>query len=56
MERDFDYENNNIAYDCQYTEEDGGGIKCKNYESFIFYMLNFDLKNRSFSIGKTIVF
>jgi hypothetical protein len=32
MERDFNYENNNIAYDCQYTEEDGGGIKCKNYE------------------------
>jgi hypothetical protein len=32
MERDFDYEMNNIAYDCQYTEEDGGGIKCKNYE------------------------
>ena len=31
MERDFDYENNNIGYDCQYTEEDGGGIKCKNY-------------------------
>ena len=32
MERDFDYENNNIAYDLQYTQEDGGGIKCKNYE------------------------
>jgi len=32
MGRDFDYENNNIAYDCQYTKEDGGGIKCKNYE------------------------
>ena len=31
MERDFDYENNNIGYDCQYTEEDGGGIKCKNF-------------------------
>lgn len=31
MNRDFDYENNNIAYDCQYTEADGGGIKCKNY-------------------------
>ena len=31
MERDFDYENNNIGYDWQYTEEDGGGIKCKNY-------------------------
>lgn len=30
--RDFNYENNNIAYDCQYTMEDGGGIKCKNYE------------------------
>lgn len=26
------YENNNIAYNWQYTEEDGGGIKCKNYE------------------------
>ena len=32
IERDFDYENNNIAYDWQCTEEDGGGIKCKNYE------------------------
>jgi hypothetical protein len=31
MERDFDYENSNIGYDYQYTEEDGGGIKCKNY-------------------------
>lgn len=31
MERDFDYENNNIGYDSQCTEEDGGGIKCKNY-------------------------
>jgi hypothetical protein len=29
MERDFDYENNNIAYNLQYTQEDGGGIKCK---------------------------
>ena len=32
MERDLEYENNNIAYDWQYTEEVGGGIKCKNYE------------------------
>lgn len=31
MVRDFDYENSNIGYDYQYTEEDGGGIKCKNY-------------------------
>lgn len=31
MNRDFDYENSNVAYDYQYTEEDGGGIKCKNY-------------------------
>ena len=31
MERDFDYENSNIEYDLQYTEKDGGGIKCKNY-------------------------
>ena len=31
MNRDFDYENNNIGYNYQYTEEDGGGIKCKNY-------------------------
>jgi len=28
MNRDLAYENNNIVYD----EEDGGGIKCKNYE------------------------
>jgi len=32
MERDLNYENTNIAYDCQYSEENGGGIKCKNYE------------------------
>lgn len=32
MERDLEYENNNIAFDFQYTEENGGGIKCKNYE------------------------
>ena len=32
MERDLEYENNNIGNDDQYTEEDGGGIKCKNYE------------------------
>jgi hypothetical protein len=32
MSRDYEYENNNIGYDEQYTEEDGGGIKCKNYE------------------------
>ena len=31
-EKDTEYENNNIAYDYQYTEEDCGGIKCKNYE------------------------
>ena len=29
MAREFDYENSNIGYDCQCTEEDGGGIKCK---------------------------
>lgn len=32
MVRDLEYENNNIGFDCQYTKEDGGGIKCKNYE------------------------
>jgi hypothetical protein len=32
MQRYLDYENNNIGYDFQYSEEDGGGIKCKNYE------------------------
>ena len=31
MNRDFDYENNNIGYDYQYTESMGGGIKCKNF-------------------------
>ena len=30
--RDEHYEANNIAFDWQYTEADGGGIKCKNYE------------------------
>jgi hypothetical protein len=32
MERDINYETTNIAYDDQYPEEAGGGIKCKNYE------------------------
>ena len=31
LTRDLEYEENNKAYDIQYTEEDGGGIKCKNY-------------------------
>lgn len=31
MERDLNYENNNTAYDDQYSEDEGG-IKCKNYE------------------------
>lgn len=31
MNRDFIYENNNIAYDLQYPKTKGGGIKCKNY-------------------------
>lgn len=32
MNRDLNYEKNNIGFDYQYTEADGGGIKCKNYE------------------------
>ena len=32
MSRDIAYENNNIVYDEQYPEKDGGGLKCKNYE------------------------
>jgi hypothetical protein len=32
MERDMTYEKNNIGFDDHYREEDGGGIKCKNYE------------------------
>lgn len=32
MKRDLEYENKNIGYDEQYPIEDGGGIKCKNYE------------------------
>jgi len=32
MERDLNYENSNIGYDYQYTEKDGGGIKCKNHQ------------------------
>lgn len=31
--RDLDYEKNNVGYDYQYTKEEGGGIKCKNYET-----------------------
>ena len=29
---DIQYENSNIGFDFQYPEEEGGGIKCKNYE------------------------
>ena len=29
--RDLEYESNNIGYDIQYPESEGGGIKCKNY-------------------------
>lgn len=32
MPQDLEYEKNNVAYDEQYSEETGGGIKCKNYE------------------------
>ena len=32
MKRDLEYENNNIGFDPQYPKEDGGGIRCKNYE------------------------
>lgn len=32
MNRDIEYEKNNIGYDEQYPKEEGGGIKCKNYE------------------------
>lgn len=27
-----EYEENNVGFDEQYPEEDGGGIKCRNYE------------------------
>ena len=43
MLRDMGYENNNIAYNWQYTEEDGGGIKCKNYDGIFLRIL---LRNR----------
>ena len=32
MERDLEYEENNIGFDYQWPEEKGGGFKCKNYE------------------------
>ena len=32
MPKDLEYEKNNIGYDHQFPPEDGGGIKCKNYE------------------------
>lgn len=32
MQRDFEYEQHNIVYNKQYTQENGGGIKCKNNE------------------------
>lgn len=31
FERDLEYESNNIGYDFQCPESEGGGIKCKNY-------------------------
>jgi hypothetical protein len=31
MNRDLEYESKNVAYDGQYTIEEGGGIKCWNY-------------------------
>jgi hypothetical protein len=31
MQKDVEYEKNNIGYDYQNTKENGGGIKCKNY-------------------------
>jgi hypothetical protein len=46
MNRDFIYENNNIAYDIQCPESIGGGIKCKNYILCEAVLLNywFDMK------------
>ena len=32
MNRDIEYEENNIAYDEQHPEDGDGGIKCMNYE------------------------
>ena len=32
LQKILEYENNNIGFDWQYPQEDGGGIKCKNYE------------------------
>jgi len=32
MPRDLEYEKNNVGYDIQFPKEEGGGIKCKNYE------------------------
>lgn len=32
MQRDLEYEKNNIGYDYQYPKSKGGGIKCKNYK------------------------
>jgi hypothetical protein len=32
MERNLEYENNNIGFDFQYPDVAGGGIKCNNYE------------------------
>jgi hypothetical protein len=32
MEKDLEYERNNVGYDEHCTLENGGGIKCKNYE------------------------
>jgi hypothetical protein len=32
MQRDLEYEKNNIGYDWQYTIKHGGGIKCKNFK------------------------
>ena len=58
MPRDLEYENNNIGYDCQYTIEDGGGIKCKNYElcKAVLPKWWFDCKNNYICTGCDMFF
>ena len=58
MNKDIDYEINNIAYDEYLTKEEGGGIKCKNYKvcNTLLPHYWFDIKNNYLCINCYIMF
>jgi hypothetical protein len=55
---DLEYENNNIIYNDDFTKEDGGGIKCKNYKlcNAILPKWWFSCKNNYLCINCHIIF